>query len=78
MVEPRNLSAIGWALTLNVIEGRQSRDKEIEVGAIGVLDTEIVDYENKCYRAGKVAEEARGGRLDKVRLKQKGDEAALT
>jgi hypothetical protein len=69
---------VGDRVRLNVIKGRQGRDKEIEVGAIGVLDTEIVDYENKGYRAGKVAEEARGGRLDKARLKQKGDEAALT
>ncbi len=69
MVEPRNLSAI---------EGRQGRDREIEVRAIDALDTEIVYDENKGYRAGKVAEEARGGSLDKARLKQKGDEAALT
>jgi hypothetical protein len=51
MVEPRNLSAIGW-LCLDVIEGRQGRDKEIEVGAIGVLNTEIVDYEDKDYGTG--------------------------
>ncbi len=38
---------------LDVIEGRQGRDKEIEVGAIGVLNTEIFDYEDKRgYGAG--------------------------
>jgi hypothetical protein len=62
---------VGDRVGLNVIEGRQGRDKEIEVGAIGVLDTEIIYYEIKGYRAGKMAEEARGGSLDKARLKQK-------
>ncbi len=56
---------------LDMIEGRQGRDEEVEVGEIGVLDTEIVDDEDKGHRAGKVAEEARSGRLDKARLKQK-------
>ncbi len=38
---------------LDVIEGRQGRDKEIEVGAIGVvLNTEIVDGEDKGFGAG--------------------------
>ena len=37
---------------LDVIEGRQGRDKEIEVGAIGLLNTEIVDYEDKGYGTG--------------------------
>jgi hypothetical protein len=37
---------------LDVIERRQGRHKEIEVGAIGVLNNEIVDDEDKCYGAG--------------------------
>ena len=69
---------VGDGVGLNVIEGRQCRDKEIEVGMIGVLDTEIVDCEDKGYGAGEVTEQARGGRLDKATLKQKVDEAALT
>jgi hypothetical protein len=69
---------VGDGVGLDVIEGRQGRDKEIEVGAIGVLDTEIVDNEDKGYGTGEVTKQARGGRLDKARLKQKGDEAALT
>ncbi len=47
---------VGDGVGVNVIEGRQCRDKEIEVGTIGVLDTEIVDYEDKGYGAGEVTE----------------------
>ena len=34
---------------LDVIEGRQGRDKEIEVGAIGVFNTKIFDYADEGY-----------------------------
>jgi hypothetical protein len=73
VVDGRAEELVGDWVGLNVIEGRQGRDKEIEVGAIGVLDTEIVDYDDKGYRAGKVMEEARGGRLNKARLAQERD-----
>ena len=47
---------VGDRVGLDVIEGRQGRDEEVEVGEIGVLDTEIVDYEDKGYGAGEVTE----------------------
>ncbi len=43
---------VGDRVRLDVIEEKQGRDKEIEVGAIGVLNTEIVDYEDKSYGTG--------------------------
>ncbi len=60
---------VGDRVDLDMVEGRQGRDEIVEVGEIGVLDTEIVNDEDKGYRAGKVVE--RSGRLDKARLKQK-------
>ncbi len=69
---------VGDRVGLDMIEGRQGRDEEVEVDKIGLLNTEIFDDEDKGYGTGEVTEQARGGRLDKARLKQKGDEAALT
>ncbi len=66
---------VGNRVCLDVIEGRH---EEVEVGEISVLNTEIVDDEDKGYGTGEVTEQASGGRLDKAKLKQKGDEAALT
>ncbi len=78
MVDGGAEELVGNRVCLDVIEGRQGRDEEVEVGDIGVLNTEIVDDEDTGYGTGEVKKQARGGRLDKARLKQEGDEAALT
>jgi hypothetical protein len=40
---------LGHRVCLDVIEGRQGREKEIEVGAIGVFNTKIFDYADEGY-----------------------------
>jgi hypothetical protein len=65
---------VSYGVGFNVIAGRQSMHKVVEVVAILVLDTKIVDDQDESNGTGEVTEQARGGSFNKPKLGEKRDQ----
>ncbi len=68
---------MGYGVGFNVIAGRQSMHKVVEVVAILVLDTKIVDVQDESNGTGEVTEQARGGSFTNPNLLRSGTSMLL-
>ena len=64
-------------MNLEFIEGRETRDKVVKFGGVGITDEEIVNDKGKRGGVGVVSEEHGGGSLREAVLGKEGDKAKL-
>ena len=64
-------------MNFEFIEGRETRDKVVKFGGVGVTDEDIVNYKGKSGGVGVVAEEHGGGCFGVAVLGEEGDKTKL-
>ena len=64
-------------MNFEFIEGRETRDKVVKFGGVGIADEEIVNNKGKRGGVGVVSEEHGGGSLGEAVLGGKGDKTKL-
>ncbi len=60
-------------MNFEFIEGRETRDKVVKFGGVGITDEEIVNNKGECGGVGVVAEKHGGGCFGVSVLGQEGD-----
>ncbi len=65
-------------MSLDLVQGRQGGDKEVEVDLGVILHSKVVDDENKTDRASKMAEQTGSGSFDKTKGRQERDKTTVT
>ena len=78
MVEREAEKLRGYRVSLDLIQGRQGGDKEVEVDRGVILHSKVVDDENKTDRASKVTEQTGSGSFDKTKGRQERDKTTVT
>jgi hypothetical protein len=68
----------GYRVSLDLIQGRQGGDKEVEVDLGVILHSKVVDDENKTDRASKVTEQTGSGSFDEAKGRQERDKTTVT
>ena len=64
-------------MNFEFIEGRETRDKVVKFGGVGITDEEIVNNKGKCGGVGVVAEKHGGECFGVSVLGQEGDKTKL-
>ena len=64
-------------MNFEFIEGRETRDKVVKFGGVGITDEEIVNNKGKCGGVGVVAEKHGGGCFGVAVLGKEGDKTKL-
>ncbi len=64
-------------MNFEFIEGRETRDKVVKFGGVGITDKEIVNNKGKCGGVGVVAEKHGGGCFGVAVLGKEGDKTKL-
>ena len=64
-------------MNFEFIEGRETRDKVVKFGGVGIADEEIVNNKGKRGGVGVVSEEHGGGGFRETVLGEKGDKTKL-
>ena len=64
-------------MNLEFIEGRETRDKVVKFGGVGITDEEIVNDKGKSSGVGVVAEKHGGGGFPVAVLGKEGDKSKL-
>ncbi len=78
MVERETVKLRGDRMSLDLVQGRQGGDKEVEVDLGVILYSKVVDDENKTDRASKMTEQTGNGSFDKAKGRQERDKATVT
>jgi hypothetical protein len=64
-------------MNFEFIKGRETRDKVVKFGGVGIADEEVVNNKGKCGVVGVVAEEHGGGGFGVAVLGKEGDKTKL-